>query len=723
MPEPVIDIRELSPTGKFALAAGGLALGSGIFLLSAGMVVQLGLHEYVEGQVPLLAWPEHLRHLIDGAATLPERKWTIIAGLGPTALVAGVLWQLLKPRGPALHGNARLANGLDIKRAGLRAERGLIFGWTGPVARDYGEKRGKRGPRMMRSYHLNKRSLLCFGGSEHMIVYAPTRSGKGVGVVVPVLLTWDQSCVVLDIKKENFNITAGFRAAHGQKVFLFDPFNTEGRTSRYNPLSYVRKTPAYLIDDLQRIAAMLFPVGDKNPFYDLSARQAFIGMAAFLAECPGKPFTIGQVFRDLTGSSDLRAHVAKLTKQRPADAPPLSMGAQGAINDFLANGDEVLQNIRSTVTSRLNLWLNPIIDAATSESDFDFADLRRQPMSIYFGVSPDDLERIRPLTNLFFQQCLGVNMRELPEHNPALKHQVAFVLDEFASLGRMDAIKNGLAFLAGFGLRLVIIIQAPSQLEEHDMYGKEGAQTIMANCGLEVVYPPKDLKVSRELEERIGSMTMRGQSESRNTPANWKSGSKTKSESDQKRSVILAQDLRLLPQNQALAFCAGSPAIQFNKLRYYCEGALTARLLPPPEIAKAYDVDADGNVMTSGLVAARLEQTQALLDQAVAERKEAEAKTAIAEQKLAALRAELSTVKAKGDTVRSLEKQLRAVPERQLSAEEISNPAKIPDRVVSLTFPHQVLRLKRDGATQEAVNELFARLGIAGQQSDEVANG
>lgn len=717
MPRRRLDIRELPLGGQLALGTAVVAIGGGIFLLSAGMIVQLGLQEYVDGQIPLLAWPEHLRHLIDGTATIAEKRWTETAALPPAVLLAAAAWNLFKPQGQALHGNARLATSADIKRGGFRAERGLVFGWTGNAPYSYGQERGKRPAHVYPAGHLHRDNLLHFGGPEHMIVYAPTRSGKGVSVVIPTLLTWHDSAVVLDIKRENWDRTAGYRAAHGQDVFLFDPFDPEGRTSRYNPLTYVRRHPAYLIDDLQRIASMLFPVAEKNPFYDLSARQAFIAIAAFLAESSDRPFTMGQVFRELTASQDLRAHIGRLIKQRPESVPPLTATAMAAINDFLANGDEVLQNIRSTVTSRLNLWLNPIIDAATSENDFDFADLRKRPISIYFAVSPDDLETVRPLTSLFFQQLLGVNLRELPEQNPALKHQVVVLLDEFASLGRMDTIKNGLAFLAGYGLRLLIIIQSPSQLAEPAMYGKEGAESIMTNCGLEVIFPPKEQHIAEQLERRIGYDTVTGKSESKSKGNKSRSNSET--QSDQKRAVMLAQELRLMSPRHALAIRAGMPVIMFNKIRYYAEASLRARLLPPPVIKPAYEIDAQGNVMTPALIAARAVQAETAAQEAAAAQTKATAAVQKAETKLIKLHAELATVKAKRQEVDRLAGELHITPSRPLSPDEIAKPETIPKRVVTLNFPKQALKLKREGATPENVNDLLAQLGIGQQGATE----
>src|SRR3546814_15271164 len=123
---------------------------------------------------------------------------------------------------------------MGIKRQGLCAVSGIVLG----------RKRGR---------------VLTFGGSGHVIVEAPTRSGKGVGIVIPSLLTWAGSVGVLDVKRENYDASAGFRAHYGQAVYLFNPTDREGRSARYNPLAYIdRHDPDDVIIELQKIATMLF---------------------------------------------------------------------------------------------------------------------------------------------------------------------------------------------------------------------------------------------------------------------------------------------------------------------------------------------------------------------------------------------------------------------------------------------------------------------------------
>ncbi|HMS44235.1 MAG TPA: type IV secretory system conjugative DNA transfer family protein, partial [Alphaproteobacteria bacterium] len=285
--------------------------------------------------------------------TSSQKLWLSVSWFIAFIPLILVLVIAIKSRRFFLHGKARFASKAEIKKAGLLASRGILC------------------------CRLNN-EYLYFDGTEHVILYAPTRSGKGVGVVIPNLLTWQDSVVVFDIKKENWFKTAGFRKAHGIDVFLFDPDEENGVTHRYNPLTYVRRNTKHQIGDLQRIATFLIPSNsEKDPFFDLSAQKAFVAVTSYLAETPSKPFTIGQTYRESTSQSDMRAYLKDLIEKRKNSGIPLSEPTINALNDFLSTSDDTLASIRATVTARLGLWANPVVDAATSASDFNFNDLRR----------------------------------------------------------------------------------------------------------------------------------------------------------------------------------------------------------------------------------------------------------------------------------------------------------------------------------------------------------
>ncbi|MBM3552971.1 MAG: type IV secretory system conjugative DNA transfer family protein [Alphaproteobacteria bacterium] len=540
--------RRVRAAALAALAAAAVAL----FLVTASNVLLLGLRAH-DGGLHFLeiaqSWPHY------GADKRLDR-WLTLSTLAGLIAAFGLAGAVLRRRPPPLHGKANFANEREIDTAGLRAKQGLLLG-----------RKDNR--------------LLCFGGAEHVLVYAPTRTGKGVGYVIPNLLNWPDSVVVLDVKKENFEKSAAFRAAHGQEVFLFDPLNETGRTARYNPLSYVRSNTDDLYDDLQRIAVMLFPSESRgDPFWFESARSAFVAIGGYVSETPGLPFTIGEILRQLSSTHDLKKHFEKIIEARKSGPSPLSRHCVTALHDFLAASENTMNSVRKTVTARLGLWLNPRIDAATAENDFDLRLLRQRSMSIYLGVTPDNLDRLSPLLNLFFQQVVDLNTRELPEQNPKLNRKLLLLLDEFAALGNVQVLAKSVAFLAGYGVRLLTVIQSPAQLRA--IYGVDLTKNIITNHAVEVVFAPKEQDVANELSERIGYDTVKAKSSS--GPKGLARRAISETVSEQRRALMLPQELKLLPKSKAILLMAGVPPIIAEKIVYYQDKAFIERVLPAPRL-------------------------------------------------------------------------------------------------------------------------------------------
>ena len=536
-----------------AKAAGGTALAlvaSAVFLLVASNVLLLGLRLHDGGfhwSEIATSWPRY------GADPRFDR-WLTLSTLAGLIVDFGLLGAILRHRPLPLHGKARFASEREIRAAGLRSKNGLLLG----------RKDGK---------------VLCFGGSEHVLLYAPTRAGKGVGYVIPNLLNWPDSVVALDVKKENWDRSAGFRAAHGQEVHLFDPLDEDGRTARYNPLGYVRSDPADLYDDLQRIAVMLFPAESRgDPFWFEAARSSFVAIGGYVAETPGLPLTIGEILRQLSATQDLKAHFDHIIADRKAGPSPLSRHCIAALNDFLAASENTLNSVRKTVTARLGLWLNPRIDHATSCNDFDLRQLRQQPTSIYLGVTPDNLDRMAPLLNLFFQQVVDLNTRELPEQNPKLNRKVLLLLDEFPALGNVNVLAKSVAFVAGYGIRLLTVVQSPAQLRA--IYGIDAARNFMTNHAVEVVFAPKEQDVANELSERIGYETVNARS--RSGPKGLAMRAISETVSEHRRALMLPQELKLLPKSKAFILGTGIPPIIADKIIYYEDKSFLKRLLPAP---------------------------------------------------------------------------------------------------------------------------------------------
>jgi len=532
-----------------------------IVVLCAGAATLLG----AAGAIIALAGLRRLSSTID-PAMIPHWFWyyrgdpNVRRWLGAGMLIAFggaglVVLARLSGRRPPLHGAARWASESELARAGLRARKGIVL--------------GRKGGR-----------LLVFGGPEHVVLYAPTRSGKGVGVVIPNLLTWPDSVVVLDVKRENWEASAGFRAAHGQQIILFDPLDAEGRTMRYNPLGHIRRgDPVEVLDELQKLAVMLFPApNNSDPFWAEAARTGFIGVGAYVAQTPRLPFSLGAIFAELTGPEP-KARLRSILTDRAQGDDRLSAGCAAALSDFCSASDNTFASIKQTITSRMNLWLNPRVCAATEVSDFDLRDLRSKRISLYLAVSLDNLRRVEPLYNLLLQQLVDLNTRERPS---ADRHavEVLMVLDEFARIGHAGVIAHCFAFVAGYGLRLLPVLQSPAQLRAE--YGPDLAEEIIANCGVEIAFAPKELKVAQDLSERLGFWTYLGRSTSR--PTGLSAGRRSATESDQRRALMMPQELITMSANQLIILRAGMAPVRGRKIAYWRERAFAARVRPAPEI-------------------------------------------------------------------------------------------------------------------------------------------
>ena len=278
-------------------------------------------------------------------------------------------------------------------------------------------------------------------------------------------------------------------------------------------------------------------------------------------------------------------HWKRVIEGRNSGKYPLSSQCVRALYDVIDLAPVTASSIRKTFTSRLDLWLNPILDAATSANDFDLRELRRKPLSIYVGVNPDDLHRLRPVLALFFQQAIGLQTRTLPEHDPTLKRQVLMLLDEFTALGRIPIIAESVSYLPGYNVRVLLVIQTPAQLRE--VYGANGAETMLKSLAARIVFAPKDVGDAREISDELGNTTVKVKTHSR--PLMDLSESKGRrqrsvSVSDQRRALLLPQEVKALGNEQAIVFYEGLRPIRCRKIRYFEDPRFTRRLLPAPEV-------------------------------------------------------------------------------------------------------------------------------------------
>lgn len=546
----------------FIIASVGSLYTSSIAVLKmAGLPIldNLKWNVFINAYLEYGSDPLYRKYIMAGFAGLAAPLVTILLLLG--FIIIG----MQEKKG--LHGNARLASDMDLSKSGFF-----------PSKLDL--KKQKHPPILIGKMIKGrfKGLFLQYFGQQFLMLFAPTRSGKGVGIVIPNCIHYPHSIVVLDIKLENFIFSAGYRRdTLGQDVFLFSPdgYATSDdlkhrrlRSHRYNPLFYIRRDAIYRVGDLEKISSILFPEsGGENDMWTNLSSNLFNGLVLFLLDTENEPnvkVTLSAVLKlsvPSTGES-LGAFMERVIEERNDEknikeweeyrnnngARPLknvlSQETVIRFRQFIGQDPKQQGNIKLTFDAALKIFGNPVCAAATDGNDFDLRDVRRKKMSIYFGLSPDALPVYSKLTNLFFSQLVNENVGtgKLPEQDPAFKYQCLLILDEFTSMGRVDIIQKAIAFTAGYNIRYLFILQNKGQLaDEKKGYGKEGADTFLENCAVELVYPPKSVNEQVKLvSETIGYKDVKVPNDSRTS---GKSSSSTKSFSIQKRAVLLPQEI------------------------------------------------------------------------------------------------------------------------------------------------------------------------------------
>ncbi|EAK0965947.1 type IV secretory system conjugative DNA transfer family protein [Campylobacter upsaliensis] len=474
----------------------------------------------------------------------------------------------------SLFGEARFATENEIRKTGLLGnknnyvKRGIIVG-------KYKDK------------------FLKFGGQQFVALGAPTRSGKGVGIVIPNLLHWEESAVVQDIKQECFDYTSKYRAEKlDNEVFLFNPFSA--RTHRYNPFTYIDMSDEENADSqLMDLANIIYPLGtdDTSKFFSLQAQNLFIGLCYLYRDLALSEK--GRLFVE-TYNLELEFNffgILQLSKGfeliDPNDNVKLLTGFENTYNvldslDILGKATKrrigtYIQidspNTKSGVMSSFNAPLlafeGETLRLATQTSDFDLRELRKKKMTIYIGITPDQLANASFILNVFWSQLILLNTKELPQQNESLKYACLLLMDEFTAPGRIQILQTSVSFIAGYNLRLLTIYQSLSQLETAPPlgYGKEGAKTLLTNHACQIFYAPREQEDAEAISKILGNKTVKQSSKSINH--GQMGGSRSISETH--RALMLPQELREMPfENELITIDSGKP-IKCNKAFYYSD--------------------------------------------------------------------------------------------------------------------------------------------------------
>ncbi len=512
-----------------------------------------------------------------------------------TAATIIVARYLLRGSFSDLYGSARWAMTRDVRAAGLIASRKYMPEPVRRLAARIGLM--KLHPRRVGIYLGIWRggwrsSYLRDCGPGHVLVFAPTRSGKGVGVVVPTLLTWPYWALVHDLKGENWHLTAGARRQMGHICLKFDPTDTSGTSVKYNPLEQVRLRTVHEAEDVQNIVHMIVdPHGKGLNDHWVKTGAALLtgailhllyaepnktlrGLAGFLSDPHSTLMeTIERILaaeHDQDGSMGWRDYRGQPTRSHPIVAE--------SMRELLNKSENERAGVFSTVMSFLSLYRDPIVAANTEYSEFKINDLvnHERPVSLYLVVPMASRDRLRPLIRLMLNQIVRTLTTTLVYKDgravPAIRRKLLLMLDEFPILGRLDVLAEALSLIAGYGIRACLVAQDLTQI--YDAYGRD--ESITSNCDTSVAFTPNKMQTAQELSRLAGETSVR------HSHRTVSSAGASTSEPEVARPLMTPDEVRRMRADEVLIFTRGQPAIRAQQLQYHAQTFFKDRAATQP---------------------------------------------------------------------------------------------------------------------------------------------
>ena len=452
------------------------------------------------------------------------------------------------------YGSARWADNQDLLSAGLLSGDGVVLGKTADGI------------------------YIRHNGPEHVKVIAPTRSGKGVGIVIPTLLTWPGSVLVYDLKSENWDSTAGYRSRFSRTIY-FNP--NDPKSAHFNPLLEVRQGDLE-VRDVQNIADMIVDPDEKG----MSDHWAKTGHSLLVGTILHVLYSEEE--KTLAGVANLLSNPERTiveTLELMMHAKHLESGTHpvvaAAAREMLNKSENERSGVLSTAMSFLSLYRDPIVAKNTKDSDFRIVDLMQgdRPMSLYLVIPPSDINRLRPLFRLMINQiCRRLTEELKPAGN---KHKLLLMLDEFPALGRLDFFESALGVIAGYGIKAMLISQSTNQLDK--TYGIKNS--IIDNTHVRVFYAPNTIETGEVVSRMLGQKTEIHQQRNYagNRLAPWL-GHVMVADQETARPLLTPGEVMELPKDDELIFVAGYPPIRSKKIQYYLDESFSERVIDPPKL-------------------------------------------------------------------------------------------------------------------------------------------
>ena len=482
-----------------------------------------------------------------------------VTTLLPYTLLMTLVWVFRAPlmdwrpfkKPESIHGDAKWATMKDVKKMGLRSKSGVLLG-------TYNKK------------------LLVADGYQHILLFAPTGSGKGVGFVIPNLLFWKDSVIIHDIKLENYELTSGWRRRNlKQKVVLWNPADPDGISHCYNPMDWISKKPGQMVDDVQKICNFLLP---EQEFWQNEARALLTGIMLYLVAADDKPASLGEVVRTLR-NDDVVYNLAVVLDTMGKKIHPVSYMN---IASYLQKPDKERGSVTSTANSSLELWANPLIDTTTATSDFNLHEFKITPHTAYIGLTPDNISRLAPLMKMFYQQAAAFFTAKMPQ--PHEKFGVLMMMDEFPTLGKMEQFQAGIAYFRGYRVRLFLIIQDTEQLK--GIYEESGMNSFLSNSTYRITFAANNMETANLISQLLGNKTAQQVSYNKPKYLDLNPGARSLHVSEIQRALLLPQEVIQLPRDEQIILIESQPPIKSKKIFYFKDRFFTSRLLKKTEIPK-----------------------------------------------------------------------------------------------------------------------------------------
>jgi type IV secretion system protein VirD4 len=514
--------------------------GCALFLLLASGILGLIIFKVWSGMIGSIT-PAKLIGLFYELQISPDiyNKFMIseISMLGSCSLI--VLFYFFNKYSPDKRalGDAHFSSALEIKKAGFFDEEGIVVG------KSWGK-------------------ALKVGGFEHVLSFAPAGSGKTASIAIPNLLQWESSCVVNDPKYELFETTSGHREnVFNNEVFCWAPTRT--KTHRYNPLEFISCDPHKRIGEIQLMGHVMMPNGKQDPIWYQSSRQLFLALVLYLLDHPDKKATLPEVYL-LSKQKNFNGWLSDVLENTTNFDPEFYRN----VSSYLSSPEKTRGSILTTFSGYLEIFANPVINAATSDSDFDLRSLRKKRITIYIGFSEHEKELISPLLTLFWQQLISFMTEQVPDEKIE-PYPLLCLMEEFSILGRLVNLKSSLKILRGYRVRVLIIIQYLAQtLENYSRAEAEAFKNIKTKIAFSLDSQEDAEYVSRILGPKTKRITSRGHSMSEN------GSSSSKNQQLQAVPLMRPAEIQRLKPNKAIIIKTGHPPVMAKQYRWYKQKSL-----------------------------------------------------------------------------------------------------------------------------------------------------